>query len=140
MTEANMPNADKERIIRLVNRWLKRSDLSIDQVLARVQARGCDISRATFENHFTTRVNQRPNVPPDWTLAVIIAFTEDLTECERCTADEAIEWAILTRLPLDRFEDLRRLFPSSEFLVAYQRYVPIPAASKGTYTTGTSDK
>jgi hypothetical protein len=136
MTEANMPNADKERIIRLVNRWLKRSDLSIDQVLARIQARGCDISRATFENRFTTRVNQRPNVPPDWTLAVIIAFTVGLTECERCTADEAIELAILTRLPLDRFEDVRRLFPVSEFMVAYKRYAPIPAPSKGTYTIG----
>ena len=39
-----------------------------------LQARGCDISRATCENRFTTRVNRRPNVPPDWTLAVIMAL------------------------------------------------------------------
>ena len=54
-------NAEKERTIQIVNQLLHRSSLSIDQVVARMQVDGCEITRSTFENRFTTRIHQKPN-------------------------------------------------------------------------------
>jgi len=119
-----MVYADKVEIINLVNRLFSRSGLTIDQVVGRMQARGCSITRGTFENQFTTRVERKPNIPSDWTLAVVAAFTERLTDQERCTATEAIELARLTQLPIDQFSTLAQLFPPDEFDTAYQIYAP----------------
>ncbi|MEM7129517.1 MAG: NB-ARC domain-containing protein [Chloroflexota bacterium] len=116
-------NPAKERIIYFVNQWLIRSGLTIEQVLARMQSNGYDISRNTFENRFTTRVQQKPNIPPDCFLALVRAFTERLTDAERCTASEALELANLTRLPIDQFQDIQQLFPPDEFLEAFEQFV-----------------
>ena len=94
----NTSHPAKAQIITLVNRLLNRSGLSIKQVLARMQANGCDISRASFENRFTSRVDRSFNIPPEWTLALVSAFTERLTTQERCTAAEAITLAQLGQL------------------------------------------
>lgn len=126
------PNADKEQIIHLVNRLISRSGLAIDQVVARMQIHGCDISRSIFENRFTTRVDQKPNIEPQCILALISAFTERLTEAERCTAAEAIELARLAQLPIDQFKILAQLLPPNEFDAAYHPYDP----RSGTLPTG----
>ena len=130
-----MANPDKEQIIQLVNTLLHRSKLNIEQVLARMQTQGCDLSRTVFENRFTTRVEQKPNIPPLWLLALVYAFTERLTDRERCTAPEAIELARLARLPIDQFQDLRIFFPKAEFSHAFRRYAPVldhpPSPSTG---------
>ncbi len=118
------PNPDKAHIIRLVNRLLDRSGLTIDQVVARMQVHGCDVTRTTFENRFTTRIEQRPNVDPGWTLALIAAFTQRLANGERCTAYEAMELARLTRLPIDRFKEFKPFFPEAEFAAAYRQVAP----------------
>jgi hypothetical protein len=120
-------NSDKEQIIQLINRLLERSGLSIDQVVARMQVHGCELSRATFENRFTTRVDHKPNIAPEWVLALTAAFTERLNDHERCQAAEAIELARLAHLPIDHFRALQKLFPEAEFNAAYSRYAPIPA-------------
>lgn len=62
------PNPDKEQLIALVSRLLGRSGLTIERVLARLQIYGCDISRATFENRFITRIDLKPSIPPPWLL------------------------------------------------------------------------
>jgi WD40 repeat protein len=121
-SEMRSANPDKEQIIRLVKRLLERSNLTIEQVVARMQADGCDVSRTTFENRFTTRVDQKPNIDPEWMLALITAFTQRLTERERCTAAEAMELARLARLPIDRFGELRRFFAEAEFVTTYRHY------------------
>ena len=94
-------NPEKERIIVLINQLFERSGLSIDQVVARMQIDGCEITRSTFENRFTTRVHQKPNVPAAWLLSLIRAFTKNLLSDERCRAEEAVELARLVRLPID---------------------------------------
>jgi hypothetical protein len=119
-----MANPDKEQLVQIVNTWLVRSQLSVRQVIERMQARGCPIDRTRFENRFTTRLEQRPNVPPAWTLALVAAFTEGLTAHERATAEEAIRLAKLARLPIDQFQELRSCFPTDEFLAAYRRFAP----------------
>jgi hypothetical protein len=99
-----MAHPDKVQIVNLVNNLFSRSGLTIDQVVGRMQAHGCNISRDSFENHFTTRLERKPNIPPGWMLALAAAFTERLTDRERCTAAEAIELARLTQLPLDQLK------------------------------------
>lgn len=122
-----MAHPDKVQIINLVNALFSRSGLTIDQVVGRMQARGCDISRGSFENQFTTRINRKPNIPPDWMLALVAAFTQRLTDQERCTAAEAIELACLAQLPLDQFKTLAQFFPPAEFDAAYSPYDPRPS-------------
>ncbi|MFN8453372.1 MAG: hypothetical protein U0401_01665, partial [Anaerolineae bacterium] len=118
------PHPDKEQLIALVSRLLNRSGLTIERVLARMQVHGCDISRATFENRFTTRIDLKPNIPSAWLLALAAALTERLTERERCTAAEALELARLTRLPLDQLSALAKFFPAAEFNAAFSSYMP----------------
>lgn len=117
-------NAEKERIIQIVNQLLDRSSLSIDQVVARMQVDGCEITRSTFENRFTTRVHQKPNVPAVWLLSLIRAFTRNLLNDERCHAEEAVELANLVRLPIDLLSEMNRLFPKAEFSEAIEKYMP----------------
>ena len=119
------PQPDKQRIIRIVGRLLERSGLRIEQVIARMQVQQCEISRAGFENRFTTRAHLKPNIPPPMLLALIGAFTEGLLSHERCTAAEAIELAVLARLPLDQLRALSRFFPPAEFAAAYSQYAPL---------------
>ena len=116
-------NPEKEGIIRIVSQLLERSALSIEQVLARMQAHGYDLTRSSFENRFTTRVQQKPNVPPDCLLALIGALTDRLTYQERCKADEALDLANFTRLPIDDFRKIQRFFPDSEFAAAFEKYM-----------------
>jgi WD40 repeat protein len=127
---------DKEQIIILVKRLLGRSGLTIDQAVARMQAQGCDVTRSTFENRFTTRVDQKPNVEPAWLLALIATVTLSLTDRERCTAAEAVELARLARLPIDQFMALRHLFPEAEFAQAYGRHAPTLAPEYEEWTVG----
>jgi predicted ATPase len=116
-----IPNPDRQQITSLVKTWIKRSRLHIDQVLARMQTHGCDISRATFENYFT-RLERNPTILPICVLALIAAFTEGLTDRERAKAGEALELARLTRLPFDQLANLARYFPLDEFQTAYLSY------------------
>ena len=118
-----MQKAEKEQIIQLISLWRERSNLTVKQIVARVQAQGCDLSRAMFENRFI-RYDVQPDIAPMLTLAVIAAFRQNLTPPERCTAREAIELAKLTHLPIDHFEKLRPLFDEDEFNAAYARYSP----------------
>ncbi len=128
-----MPTPEKEQLVQLIGCWRERSHLTVKQVVARIQAQGCDISRSMFENRFI-RYDQQPAISPELTLAVIAAFAEGLTQAERCTAAEAIELATLTRLPLDRFGEIGRFFPTAEFEAAFGQVAPVetppPAAPK----------
>lgn len=99
-----MLNADKQHIIQMVALWRERSGLSIQQIIARPQ----------FENRFTTRADKLSDIRPDLTLALLRAFTQDLTSPERCTIEEAKAFATLTRLPLNKFRDLDTLFSRAE--------------------------
>ncbi|MBX3015745.1 MAG: AAA family ATPase [Caldilineaceae bacterium] len=116
-------HSDKEQIIRIINRLLARSGLNIDQVVARMQIDGCQITRSTFENRFTTRVHQKPNISAEWLLALVAAFTQGLANNERCRAAEAIELAQLTRAPLELLSEINHFFPASEFSAAIEQYV-----------------
>jgi len=122
-------NLQKERIITLVNALLLRSQLGIDQVVARMQIDGCTITRNTFENRFTTRVHQKPNIPPEWFVALIRAFVQSLEENERCTADEALELFQLARLPLDTLIELQHLFPEPLFKAAIEKLISVSYAN-----------
>lgn len=118
-------NSEKERIIRVINQLLDRSGLNIDQIVARMQVDECDITRSTFENRFTTRVHQKPNIPAEWLLSLVRAFTHNLSNEERCRAEEAIELAKLARLPLDLIAELESFFPKPEFSAAIEKYLPL---------------
>jgi hypothetical protein len=115
--------AEKEQLVQLVGHWRERSNLTLKQIVARIQARGCDLSRSMFENRFI-RYDQQPDIAPELTLAVIAAFSEGLRPGERCTAAEAIELAKLTHLPIDQFAEIGRFFPADEFGEAFNRYAP----------------
>lgn len=127
-------NLDKEKVIAIVNRLLERSGLSIEQVIARMQAAGFDLSRSVFENRFTTRIQQKPNIPPECFIALISSFTERLNLNERCTAQEALELATVARLPFDQFQELRQFFPEAEFTMAFEQIIsPILGGSTRLY-------
>jgi hypothetical protein len=115
--------SEKEQIVQLISCWRERSQLSIKQIVARIQAQGCDVSRSMFENRFI-RYDQQPDISPELTLAVIAAFSEGLTKPERCTPSEAIELAKLTHLPIDRFNEIGDFFPGDEFSDAFRPYLP----------------
>ncbi len=115
-------NPQKERIIFLVNQLLARAGLSIDQIVARMQVAGCQITRSTFENRFTTRVHQKPNISAQWLLALVHACTDQLSVEERCQAGEAVELAQLTSLPIDQFALLRQFFTEADFAQALERF------------------
>jgi hypothetical protein len=115
--------SEKEQIVQLVSRWRERSQLTVKQILARIQAQGCDISRSMFENRFI-RYDQQPAIDPELTLAVIAAFSSGLTEAERCTAAEAMALAKATHLPIDRFAEISPFFPEAEFKAAFSPYTP----------------
>lgn len=117
-------DAGKRRVVELVKRWRRRSKLGVDDLVGRMQLRGCDISRAVFENRFTTHLALKPNVPPDMTVALLEAVTLDLLTSERATAAEALEFAQLTQLPFDWLPRLAQLFPAAEFQIAYSQYQP----------------
>jgi hypothetical protein len=122
--EETLEKSKKEQIVQLISRWRERSHLSIKQIVARIQAQGCDISRSMFENRFI-RFDQQPDISPELTLAVIAAFTEGLTPYERCTPAEAMELAKLTHLPIDQFAEMRRFFSEDEFDEAFSQYAPL---------------
>jgi hypothetical protein len=126
--------AEKEQLVQLVSDWRERSTLTIKQIVARIQAHGCDISRSMFENRFI-RYDQQPDITPELTLAVMAAFTEGLRQEERCTAAESIELAKLTHLPIDQFAEIGRFFPETEFREAFNRYAP-----KGVEVTRLKEK
>lgn len=88
-----------------------------------MQVNGYDIARSTFENRFTTRVHQKPNIPPDCFLALITVFTERMSDSERCSASEALELANLARLPIDQFQSIQKLFPPAEFIAAFEQFI-----------------
>ncbi len=127
-------NPQKERIIVLVGQLLARSGLNIDQVVARMQIDGCNITRSTFENRFTTRVHQKPNIPSEWLLSLIRAFTLQLLEEERCTSDEALELFQLARLPLDQLKELQQLFPLHLLTAAAEKWIPVSYVSSSQIT------
>jgi hypothetical protein len=124
--EEILEKSKKEQIVQLISRWRERSHLSIKQIVARIQAQGCDISRSMFENRFI-RYDQQPDISPELTLAVIATFSTGLTQYERCTAAEAIDLARLTHLPIDWFEKIRRFFGDDEFNEAFSHYAPTGA-------------
>lgn len=127
-------NPQKERIIFLVGQMLTRSGLNIDQVVARMQIEGCNITRSTFENRFTTRVHQKPNIPPSWLISLIRALNLQLLEEERCTPDEALELFQLARLPLDQFAQLRQLFPEKLLSASAEKWIPLSYVSTSQIT------
>lgn len=127
-------NADKEKVIVTVNRLLDRSGLSIEQVIARMQSAGFDLSRSVFENRFTTRVQQKPNIPPECLVALVSSFTKRLKPNERITAQEALELAMTARLPFEQFQELRHFFPDAEFTAAFEQIIiPILGTSSRAY-------
>ncbi len=128
---SSLINSDKEKIVNLVKQWRDRSGLSVKQVVARMQAIGCDISRSQFENQFTTRLEQAPNVLPEWVVALVQAFTDGLLEHERCPVNEAIEVALLAGLPLARLGQLKPFFPAHAFEQALREYLLSVSGSSG---------
>lgn len=135
MTIMKPVNPEKEQIIVLVNRLLERSGLSIDQVIARMQIYGCDVTRNTFENRFTTRVHQKPNISAEWLFALIHALSHNLQESERCTAEEALELFQLARLALDHLGTIQHYFSEIEFARAIEKLVPLSYFSISQTTT-----
>ena len=117
-----MDPLEKEQIVRLISCWRERSNLSVKQIVARIQTQGCDISRSMFENRFI-RYDLQTDISPELTLAVIAAFSDGLTQDERCTVAEAIELANLTHLPIDQFNDLKGFFSDDEFVEELSRYL-----------------
>lgn len=126
-----MQPSEKTHVVQLADRWLERSNLSIKQVLARVQAYGCDVSKDYFDNRFR-RLDVHPDISPELTLAIVSAFTEGLSQRERCTPAEAVEFAKLTRLPIDRFTEMTDYFPEGELAEALANYVPNGVAKHQT--------
>ncbi len=112
--------SEKQRIVGLVRQLLKRNRLSVGVVIKRMVGYGADLSEDQFENRFTLRIDRRPHIAPLELLAFVAALTEGLPTNRRCTADEALELALLTGLPL-LLTQLQPLFPPAEFAAALQR-------------------
>lgn len=127
-------NPDKERIIELVTNWRERSRLNFGQMVRKIQIYGCDMSENALRDQLTGRAERTPNIPPELILAVIAAFTERLTDSERCRADEALEFVDIARLPLTRLKDLNQFFPEDELVQALNNYLPVPLTGRAPFS------
>lgn len=133
------PNKDKEKIIHIVKMWLERSRLTIKDVVARMQLRGCDLSENQFKDRFTTRVDKAPNIEPECIIALVHSFREGLVTENQCLAQEAIELATYSGLNLHRFNELRPFFSAEEFDEAIQQVANIPLSQTATQDSFTPD-
>lgn len=127
-------NPDKEKIIEFVNCWIKRSGQNFRQIAARIQAHGCEMSEDALRDRLTSRGERAPDISPNLTMAVIAAFTERLTDSERCRADEALEFAARARLPLTMLKDLNQFFPEDELVQALNNYLPVPSTGRAPFS------
>jgi hypothetical protein len=111
----NQIKPEKLKLIQLFNACRDRSGLKLEAVMARVQTRlDFEVTLPFFQNRFTSRLETMYDIEPGLALAVVAAFTERLLLHERCTPQEAVEFAWLARLPKNRFAELRALFPTPE--------------------------
>jgi predicted ATPase len=127
-----MAGVDAERadVAALINTWLQRSGLK-----QHVAAQKAGLSESQFYNSYKNPAPQRRlNTDPDRALAVVRVFAERVNARDRCTAAEALRFLRLTRFPLDRYDEVRRLFPAEDWqraLVALSDEQAAGAASSG---------
>src|SRR5258708_29137902 len=119
----------KKEIVELVEKWLVRSQPKPFQVALRLA-----MSRDVFHHHYVNR-QRRVNHNQDDTVKLIKIFCQGLDAEHRCTAKEAIDFAILSQLPLNRFVELEQLFPADEWQAAWSEYLPIPNVTEHPNTT-----
>lgn len=118
----------KARVAELIETWVRRSGLQKQQ--AAVRAGLGDYNE--FYRAYLDK-SRALNTDPTDAIGVVRAFSERLTAAERCTADEAVRFFILTQLPLTGYEQVWRLglFPADEWRTAIAAHLsfepPAPA-------------
>lgn len=64
----------------------------------------------------------------DEMLGLVKGFVDELSDVERCRADEAFQLFSLARISLDDFDKLKVFFPTEEYADAWKKYAPPPPA------------
>lgn len=118
----------KARVAELIETWIRRSGLQKQQAAARA-----GLGYSEFYHAYLDKGRALSTDPAD-AIGVVRAFSERLTAAERCSADEAVRFFILTQLPLTGYEQVWRLglFPADEWRAAIAAHLsfepPAPAA------------
>jgi tetratricopeptide (TPR) repeat protein len=109
----------KTQIAALVNQWLARSGLRKETAASRAELSYQAFYRAYLDP------NRPFKVRPDRELALVRAFSERLTERERCRAAEALQLLDLAGVPFSRFSEIAALFPPAEWDAALSAYLAL---------------
>lgn len=112
----------KQRVADLVNRWIARAGLRKEAAAARAGLTYQMLYRAYLDPSRSLSRN------PDRALALVRAFTERLTDAERCRAEEALTVLELTGTPLGRFAEVAECFPAQEWQAALSAYLAAQGA------------
>lgn len=110
----------KIKVAELINTWSQRSGLRKQQIAARAGFFGYhDFYRAYLD------LSRNLSLDAHAAIRVVRACTEGLPADERCTTDEAVQFFILTHLPLDRYRELaeQHVFPADAWQVSVARHV-----------------
>src|SRR4051794_10366282 len=114
------PRTAKQDVADLIDKWLERSGLRPHMAAKRAGFADSEAFRRAYKEE-----GRALNIDPHLAVGVVRAFTERLTDSERCQAAEAIRFLILTQLPLDRYsKDAQPLFPNGEWQEAMAAYFP----------------
>ncbi|MFV9507852.1 MAG: NB-ARC domain-containing protein, partial [Oscillochloridaceae bacterium umkhey_bin13] len=106
----------------LINRWASRAGLQKQALAARA-------GFTTYDEFYRAYLDQGRALSTDASAAlnVLAAVTLGLPAAARCTPDEAVNFLIYTRLPLDRYPEVlqRGLFPADAWRAALQQHLAL---------------
>jgi hypothetical protein len=124
------PLFDKPQIIAIIKtalRRLRKEKITIEQVIAHIQVQGVEMTRARFEDLFTTRPLRMNGAPPE----VLIATIRTLFQLKHnvLTTHEIMELANAARLPIKLFGQIVEYFNMQEWQEILQLHLPATRAT-----------
>ena len=116
---------DKPRIIRLTKKMLaklRRKKILVDDIVQHINNQGIHMTRARFEDLFTSRPNRVTIATPTTILAFITACFD--FDNRICTAEDIVNFADAARLPLRFYDQLATHFSTAEWQAAWFGLLP----------------
>ncbi len=116
---------DKPRIIRLTKKMLaklRRKKILVDDIVQHMTTQGITMTRARFEDLFTSRPNRVTIATPTTILAFISACFD--FDGHICSATDILDFADAARLPLRCYDQLAMHFSTAEWQAAWSRILP----------------
>ena len=116
---------DKPRIIRLTKKMLaklRRKKILVDDIVQHMSSQGITMTRARFEDLFTSRPNRVTIATPTTILAFISACFD--FDGHICSATDILDFADAARLALRFYDQLAVHFSTAEWQAAWSTILP----------------